>query len=68
MLVVAMFRDKFCARFGAVVLVVVTIRGQFGPRFGEVWRNSLRNVDLVRLAKDSGGHAVMGILPTLYSL
>ena len=35
---------------------------------GWVWPESLRNVDMVRIPKESGGHRLIGILPTLYRL
>ena len=35
---------------------------------GKVWPNQMRDIDLLRIAKESGGHRLIGILPTLYRL
>ena len=35
---------------------------------GAVWPEVMRNVDMVRIPKESGGHRLIGLLPTLYRL
>ena len=33
---------------------------------GRAWPNSIRNINLIRIIKDSGGHRLIGILSSLY--
>ena len=35
---------------------------------GWVWPEAMRNADMVRIPKESGGHRLIGILPTLYRI